>query len=136
MGDLFPRSVASILAFLRSQTAGGLALIAASAAALVWSNSAGANTYFGLLAIRLGMLPLDGWVNDGLMALFFLTVGLEIRCEISESRGTLAAPAVAALGGMIAPALIFVAFNHADPARLRGWAVPVATDIAFALAAL
>ena len=74
------------------------------------------------------------------MALFFLVVGLEIRREMTEgqlsSRRQIAAPALAALGGMVVPALFFVGFNHADPTRMKGWAVPVATDIAFALAAL
>jgi NhaA family Na+:H+ antiporter len=106
----------------------------------VWSNDSGADLYFRLMALPIGVLPLDGWVNNGLMALFFLTVGLEIRREITEgqlsSRRQIAAPGLAALGGMVVPALIYAAFNHADPVRLRGWAVPVATDIAFALAAL
>lgn len=134
------RRYAALLAFLRSQTAGGLALIAAAAVALVWSNASGADQYFRLLAMKLWILSVDGWVNDGLMALFFLTVGLEIRREITDgqlsSLRQMAAPGLAALGGMVVPALIFAGFNHADPARLRGWAVPVATDIAFALAAL
>ena len=131
---------AALLAFLRSQTAGGLALIAATAVALVWSNASGADLYFRLLATKLWILPVDGWVNDGLMALFFLTVGLEIRREMTDgqlsSPRQIAAPGLAALGGMLVPALVYAGFNHADPDRLRGWAVPVATDIAFALAAL
>jgi NhaA family Na+:H+ antiporter len=131
---------AALLAFLRSQTAGGLALIAAAILALIWSNASGADNYFQLMAFPLGILPLDGWINDGLMAGFFLIVGLEIRREITDGqlscRHQIAAPGLAALGGMIVPALIFVGFNYADPDRLRGWAVPVATDIAFALAAL
>ena len=135
-----PRRLTALLAFLRSQTAGGLALIAASVFALVWSNASGSAAYFGLMSYRLGILPVDGWVNDGLMALFFLVVGLEIRREMTEgqlsSRRQIAAPALAALGGMVVPALFFVGFNHADPTRMKGWAVPVATDIAFALAAL
>ncbi|HEY4174867.1 MAG TPA: Na+/H+ antiporter NhaA, partial [Rhodopila sp.] len=130
----------ALLAFLRSQTAGGLALIAAAAVALVWSNASGADLYFRLLATKLWILPVDGWVNDGLMVLFFLTVGLEIRREMTDgqlsSPRQIAAPGLAALGGMLVPALVFAGFNHADPDRLRGWAVPVATDIAFALAAL
>jgi Na+:H+ antiporter, NhaA family len=129
-----------LLAFLRSQTAGGLALIAAAALALVWSNDSGADHYFELMAFPLWILPVDGWVNDGLMTVFFLTVGLEIRREMTEgelsSRRQIAAPGLAALGGMVVPALIYLGFNHADPNRLRGWAVPMATDIAFALAAL
>jgi NhaA family Na+:H+ antiporter len=134
------RRYAALLAFLRSQAAGGLALIVAAAVALVWSNDSGSELYFRLMALPLGILPVDGWVNDGLMTLFFLTVGLEIRQEITEgqlsSLRQIAAPGLAALGGMVVPALIFVGFNHADPDRLRGWAIPVATDIAFALAAL
>jgi NhaA family Na+:H+ antiporter len=134
------RRFRALLAFLRSQAAGGLALLASAALALVWSNDSGAGLYFRLMALPLGILPLDGWVNDGLMALFFLTVGLEIRREITEgqlsSRRQIAAPGLAALGGMVVPALIYVGFNQVDPIRLRGWAVPVATDIAFALAAL
>ena len=129
-----------LLAFLRSQTAGGMALLASAVLALVWSNNSGADLYFRILATPLGFLSLDGWVNDGLMALFFLTVGLEIRREITEgelsSRRQIAIPGLAALGGMVIPALIYIGFNYADPVRLRGWAVPVATDIAFALAAL
>ena len=135
-----PRRYAALLAFLRSQTAGGLALIVAAAVALIWSNASDAGTYFHLMAFPLGILPLDGWINDGLMALFFLIVGLEIRREMTggelSSRHQITLPGVAALGGIIVPALIFIGFNHADPDRLRGWAVPVATDIAFALAAL
>jgi NhaA family Na+:H+ antiporter len=135
-----PRRFRALLAFLRSQAAGGLALLASAMVALVWSNDTGADHYFRLMAYPLGILPLDGWVNDGLMALFFLTVGLEIRREITEgqlsSRRQIALPGLAALGGMVVPALIYAGFNHADPIRLHGWAVPVATDIAFALAAL
>jgi len=129
--------LAALLAFLRSQTAGGLALIAAATLALVWSNTHGADTYHRLITFPIGFLPVQGWINDGLMALFFLTVGLEIRREITEtSPAQFAAPALAAIGGMAVPALIYIGFNHADPSRLHGWAVPVATDIAFALAAL
>ena len=134
------RGLRALLAFLRSQTAGGVALIGAALLALVWSNASGADNYNRLMAFPIGILPLDGWINDGLMALFFLTVGLEIRSEMTDgqlsSPARLAAPGLAALGGMVVPALIYVGFNHADPLRLHGWAVPVATDIAFALAAL
>ena len=81
--------------------------------------------------------PLVVWVNDLWMAVFFFLVGLEIKREfvVGElSTGRQAAlPAVAALGGMVAPALIYAALNHADPTALRGWAIPAATDIAFAL---
>ncbi len=106
-----------------------------------------AAAYQALLHLPLGLsaggsfvLPLHGWINDALMAVFFLLVGLEIRREMTDgelnSVRRAAAPGVAALGGMIVPALIYVALNRGDPAALRGWAVPVATDIAFALAAI
>jgi NhaA family Na+:H+ antiporter len=139
---------APLLAFFQSSTSGGAVLVAAAVVALLWSNSSTATAYQWLLHLPLGVsaagagftLPLHDWIDDGLMAVFFLLVGLEIRREMTDgelnSIRRAAAPLVAALGGMIAPALIYVAFNHSNPAALRGWAVPVATDIAFALAAL
>ncbi|HYZ20691.1 MAG TPA: Na+/H+ antiporter NhaA [Rhodopila sp.] len=139
---------AALLDFLRSESAAGLALIIAALAALAWSNSSAAGSYQDLmdLPISLGIgraalaMPLDQWVNDGLMTVFFLTVGLEIRREMTEgqlaSLHRVAAPGLAALGGMVVPALIYAAFNIGNPQTLKGWAVPVATDIAFALAAL
>jgi len=140
--------VGELLSFIRSGAAGGFVLILCAAAALAWSNSPEADSYARLLSLRLpigtGSLVFDlnvhAWVNDGLMALFFLMVGLEIRRETTQgqlaSRQGFAAPAIAALGGMVVPAAIYAGFNYADPTALRGWAVPVATDIAFALAAL
>jgi Na+:H+ antiporter, NhaA family len=143
-----PRRLVALMAFLRTESAGGLALVAAATIALAWSNSAQADLYFRLMDLPIGVsigpgaliMPLDRWVNDGLMALFFLTVGLEIRREMTEGQlATLrkvAAPGFAALGGMIVPALIYAGFNWHSPATRQGWAIPVATDIAFALAAL
>ncbi len=130
--------------FLKSESAGGLALIVSALAALAWANSAAAPAYDALLQYRIGPAalsePVHIWINDALMALFFLLVGLELRREITEgelsSPVQLAAPGLAALGGMIVPALIVVALNWGDRTVLRGWAVPVATDIAFALAVL
>ena len=128
--------------------AGGPVLIAAAIAALVLANSPAAPHYDALLAFPFGVtagslayvLPLGDWVNDGLMALFFLLVGLEIRRELTDgqlaSLPRAAAPALAAAGGMLVPAMIYAAFAWRDPAALRGWAIPVATDIAFSLAAL
>jgi len=138
------RSFAALGDFLKSESAGGVALIASAMAALAWANSAAAPVYRALLQYPLGMAavtaPLHIWINDGLMALFFLLVGLELRREITEgelaSPARLAAPSLAALGGMIVPAAIVVALNWGDSTALRGWAVPVATDIAFALAVL
>lgn len=124
--------------FLGGPEAGGVALLFAAAVAVAWSNASG--SYDTVLALPFAGMPVQAWVNDGLMALFFLSVGLEIRWEVTEgalaSVRLAAAPAVAALGGMIVPALVYTIFNWRDPAALRGWAVPVATDIAFALAAL
>lgn len=142
------RRVTPLLDFLRSESAGGLTLMLATVTALIWSNSDASADYFHLIELPIGLgvgrmrlqLSAEAWVNDGLMAVFFLAVALEIRREMTEGRlatlRQLAAPGLAAVGGMIVPGLIYVAFNHADPETLHGWAVPVATDIAFALAAL
>ena len=123
---------------LRSQAAGGLALLAATLVALLWSNGSG--SYEAVMRAPLFGVSVTRWVNDGLMALFFLAVGLEIRWELTEGAlGTpmlAAGPAVAAWGGMVVPALIYMLWVGGDPAALRGWAVPVATDIAFAMAAV
>ncbi len=133
-----------LVRFLRSEAAGGALLIAASLVALVWSNSPAAPSYSRLLDQPVGPaghgLPVHTLVNDALMSLFFLLAGLEIRREMTHGRlATLrgaAAPAIAAIGGMAVPALIFLGLNHGHAASLRGWAVPVATDIAFSLAVL
>ena len=142
------RRLAPLLDFFSSNVAGGLALVASALVALAWSNSAAGPGYDRLLTLPLGLnagtgsftLPLHDWINEALMAVFFLQVGLEIRREMVEgelaSWRRVAAPGLAALGGMAVPALIYLALNYANPAALRGWAVPVATDIAFALAAL
>ena len=130
--------------FLKSEKAGGFMLIMAAVFALVWANSDAGDAYEALLhwTPPIPGLPLQFhlWVNDALMVVFFLLVGLELKREITRgelaSVQRLAAPGIAALGGMVVPALIFVAFNWGDDSALRGWAVPVATDIAFALAVL
>ena len=121
--------------FLNSQSAAGLVLIGTAAVALLVANSPLGVRYEALLHAHIGPLSVMHWINDGLMALFFLLVGLEIKREILDgqlstwSRRLL--PGIAALGGMIVPALIYVAFNMGPTAR--GWAIPSATDIAFAL---
>ena len=142
------RRLGPLLDFFRSNVAGGLVLVASAVVAMAWSNSAAGPGYDRLLSLPLGIsagagafsLPVHEWINEALMAVFFLQVGLEIRREMVEgelaSWRRVAAPGLAALGGMAAPALIYLAINYANPAALRGWAVPVATDIAFALAAL
>lgn len=127
-------------AFLASGSAGGIVLMAAAALALLIANSPYAELYFQTLAIYLGPLSLGHWINDGLMAVFFLLVGLEIKREFLD--GQLATwprrilPGIAALGGMAVPALIYSLFNRSQPELLRGWAIPTATDIAFALGVL
>jgi NhaA family Na+:H+ antiporter len=134
--------------FLRLESASGLLLMGAAVLALLLDNSPLAWLYDGLLevpmSVRIGALKLDKplllWINDGLMAVFFLLVGLEIKREVLKgelsSRATAALPALAAVGGMVAPALVFLAVNQDMPDNLRGWAIPAATDIAFALGIL
>ncbi len=132
--------------FLRLESAGGIMLIAAALLALIMINTpALSGLYNSLLqtpvAIQIGEFiiakPLLLWINDGLMAVFFFLVGLELKREFME--GALAKPvqivlpAIGAVAGIAVPALIYVWFNHDDPTRLRGWAIPSATDIAFAL---
>ncbi|TNC49161.1 Na+/H+ antiporter NhaA [Rubellimicrobium rubrum] len=134
------RPFSMLRAFLDGQASGGLVLMAAAALALVVANSPLAPAYFGALHAYFGPLSLSHWINDGLMAVFFLVVGLEIKREVLDgqlstwSRRIL--PGVAALGGMVVPALVFLAFNADDPTTARGWAIPAATDIAFALGVL
>lgn len=134
--------------FLRLESAGGILLIIAALLALVMINSPLQPLYRALLGtpveIRIGDFeiakPLLLWINDGLMAVFFFMVGLELKREFMEgelsSLSQLVLPAVAATAGIVVPALIYVWFNHDDPVRLRGWAIPSATDIAFALGIL
>lgn len=137
--------MASLLAFFRNGAAGGVILALAAVAALILANSPAADSYQAWLHVPLGVSagpaafvrPLGEWINDALMALFFLLVGLEIRRELVEgqlaSLPRAAAPGLAALGGMVAPAVIYAAFAWRDPSALRGWAIPVATDIVFTL---
>jgi Na+:H+ antiporter, NhaA family len=134
--------------FLRLESAGGLLLMAAAVLALIFSNSPLRHAYDDLLKIpvevRFGSLivakPLLLWINDGLMAVFFLLVGLEVKREVLE--GELSAPAqivlpvAAGVGGMAVPALIYFIINRGHGAALNGWAIPTATDIAFALGIL
>lgn len=126
--------------FLDNEASGGLVLMAVALLAILTANSPAAGSYFAALQIYVGPLSLQHWINDALMAVFFLLVGLEIKREMldgqlsSWSRRLL--PGAAAAGGMAVPALIYVAFNLGDSAALRGWAIPTATDIAFALGVL
>jgi len=134
--------------FFRLESASGLILIACAAIAFVVSNSPLQSWYDSFLdmpgQVRIGPLniakPMLLWINDFWMAIFFLLVGLEIKRELLEgslaTRESLVLPCVGALGGMVLPALIYTAFNWGDSAGLRGWAIPAATDIAFALGVL
>ncbi|WP_079211550.1 Na+/H+ antiporter NhaA [Brucella pituitosa] len=134
------RPVSIMRRFLDSESAGGIVLMAAAALALIVANSPFSKAYFGALQSYIGPLSLSHWINDALMAIFFLLVGLEIKREFLD--GQLASwpnrilPGIAAAGGVVVPALIFVAFNYNDPEKVHGWAVPSATDIAFALGVL
>lgn len=127
-------------AFFATEAAGGIVLIAAAAVAMVLANSAMAEGYFGLIHHKLGPLSVGHWINDALMALFFLLVGLEVKRELLE--GELSSwqerklPGLAAMFGVIVPAAIYILFNRKSPAAHAGWAIPTATDIAFALAIL
>jgi len=122
---------------LSSQAAGGQILMLAAAAAMGIANSSLAEDYFHLLHVDVGPMSLLHWINDALMAVFFLLVGCEIKREFVD--GEMATwprrilPGVAAAAGMAAPALVFLGLNLDAPANLKGWAIPTATDIAFAL---
>lgn len=144
-----PQSAPSRLQqFLKLESAGGITLCAAAAIALVLANSPWGAIYTRLLdiplAFQIGGLavkkPLLLWVDDGLMAVFFMLVGLEVKREILEGglskRANAILPAIAALGGMIAPAIIYLLCNWSNAQALRGWAIPTATDIAFATGVL
>ncbi|NTJ44212.1 Na+/H+ antiporter NhaA [Agrobacterium larrymoorei] len=123
--------------FLDNEASSGLVLMGVALLAIIVANSALAESYFHLLHIYIGPLSLQHWINDALMALFFLMVGLEIKREMTDgqlsswSRRIL--PGAAAAGGMLFPALFYVFMNSGDPSAMRGWAIPTATDIAFAL---
>ena len=145
--QLARRLVEPVERFLQIQTASGVVLAVAATAALVWANSPWGESYEAFfdarLTVELGPLrtseTLRFWIDEGLMVLFFFVVGLEVRREIHEGelstprRASL--PLAAAIGGMIAPASVYIAFNYGSPA-IAGWGVPMATDIAFALAVL
>jgi len=141
-------AVTTIKEFLQKESAGGLLLVGAAVIAMVLVNSPLDFLYFALLdtpvSIQVGALILDKplllWINDGLMAVFFFLIGLEIKREVLEGElsdpARLIIPAIAAVGGMAVPAMVYIAMNQGDPAALAGWAIPTATDIAFALGVL
>ena len=135
-----PRALAILASFLASESAGGLVLMGAALAAIIVANSPLATAYFAALQSVWGGLSIELWINDGLMAIFFLMVGLEIKREVLagglSSWSQRALPGFAAAGGMLVPALIYIAVNWGNPQTLAGWAIPAATDIAFALGVL
>jgi NhaA family Na+:H+ antiporter len=138
----------SIEAFIQKESSAGILLIVATLLALLFSNTMLAPYYQSFLhipiEIRVGELHLDKslyhWVNDGLMAIFFLLIGLEVKREVLQghlsSLSQVALPVLAAIGGMAVPAAIYVYFNAGDATAINGWAIPTATDIAFALGIL
>jgi NhaA family Na+:H+ antiporter len=144
----YNRLAESLRDFARMESASGLVLLAAAVLALIASNTALAPLYDLFLqtpvVVRVGALHLDKplllWINDGLMAIFFLVIGAEIKREMIEgelsSVKRAALPALAAVGGMVVPALVYIALSGGQRDMLAGWAIPAATDIAFALAAL
>ncbi|KPM14108.1 Na+/H+ antiporter NhaA [Citromicrobium sp. WPS32] len=141
-------AAAALRDFLKQESAGGIVLIAAAALALLAANTMFSGSYFGALdipvTVAVGSFAIDKplllWINDGLMAVFFFLVGLEVKREVVEGQlsswNQASLPLVAAIGGMAMPALIFVSLNMGSPANISGWAIPAATDIAFALGIL
>jgi NhaA family Na+:H+ antiporter len=142
------RAYSSLIDFFRLEAAGGIMLVAASVIALIVVNSSLDGLYQGFLdfPVHIGLAdfaikkPLVLWINDGLMAIFFLLVGLELKREFVEGqfadRKQIMLPAMCAMGGMIAPMAVYAAFNWNDPIAMNGVAIPAATDIAFALGVL
>jgi len=134
--------------FIKKESSSGVILIAVTLLALLLQNSFLTDFYTNFLhtpvQVSFGSFgiakPLLLWVNDGLMAIFFFLVGLEVKREVLEgelsSRSQVVLPAIAAIGGMFVPAVVFVAFNYKDAFSMNGWAIPTATDIAFALGIL
>src|SRR5215218_7040456 len=134
------RRVSLMRRFFDSEASGGIILMGVTVIALAVANSPLAGAYFAILKIYVLGLSVLHWINDALMAVFFLLVGLEIKREMLD--GQLSTwprrilPGVGAVGGMAAPALVYVSFNLGNPETLKGWAIPAATDIAFALGVL
>ncbi|MGK3649103.1 Na+/H+ antiporter NhaA [Pseudarthrobacter enclensis] len=131
---------------LRKETVGGALLVAAAVIALIWANSPASDSYFALRDFKVGYEPwhlelsLGAWAADGLLAIFFFLVGLELKREfvagdLRDLRKSIV-PVAAAAGGVVVPAVIYGVVNFASPETLRGWAIPTATDIAFAVAVL
>lgn len=137
--------IAALDRVFRHEAAGGIALMLSAALALIVANSSLSDLYHGILQMVFSVTlngeglqkPLILWINDGLMAVFFFLVGLELKREMLEGKlknpSDVVLPGMAAIGGMVAPALIYLAFNYSNPETVKGWAIPDATDIAFAV---
>ncbi|MGO2508109.1 MAG: Na+/H+ antiporter NhaA [Vibrio hibernica] len=127
----------SMLGFFKKESASGIILVVAAVLAMLVANSSFNDVYQASLHIDILGMSSSHWINDGLMAVFFLLIGLEVKRELLEgalkSKETALFPAIAAIGGMLVPALVYLAFNGNDPVAVSGWAIPAATDIAFAL---
>ena len=140
--------ISAIERLFKHEAAGGVALMAAAVLALIVANSSLSGVYSDVLAAKLSITlndeglskPLILWINDGLMAIFFFLIGLELKRELLEGKlknpRDVMLPGVAAIGGMVVPAVIFAAINWNSPETIAGWAIPAATDIAFALGLL
>jgi len=142
-----PASFFRISQFIKQETLGGILLILATIIAVIWANSSFYEGYnYMLHGVKFGIshadfnMSLHHWVNDGLMALFFFTIGLEIKREVMggelSSVKKAALPVMAAIGGMLIPAFIYILFTANNPDYSLGWGIPMATDIAFALGIL
>lgn len=142
------KAVSMLQSFYKMEAAGGILLMISAALAMVFANSFLVTSYESFLTIpveiKIGNLeiakPLLLWINDGLMAVFFFLIGLELKRELMEGelsdKRNIILPGIGAIGGMIFPALVYLYFNYDDPMALNGWAIPAATDIAFALGVL
>lgn len=148
---LFPRygtfaEARRIGSILRKETVGGILLVIAAAIAIIWANTPAANVYFALRDFEIGYEPLylklslGAWAADGLLAVFFFLVGLELKREFVAGDlrkfSTAVVPIAAAVGGVAVPALVYLLLVRGDSALVQGWAIPTATDIAFAVAVL
>ena len=148
---LFPRygtfaEARRIGSILSKETVGGILLVIAAAIAIIWANTPAANVYFALRDLEIGYEPwhlklsLGAWAADGLLAVFFFLVGLELKREFVAGDlrkfSTAVVPIAAAVGGVAVPALVYLLLVRGDSALVQGWAIPTATDIAFAVAVL
>ncbi|CAA9492333.1 MAG: Na+/H+ antiporter NhaA type [uncultured Sphingomonadaceae bacterium] len=139
-GAQLGRAASMLRTVLQQEPAAGILLMAAAALALLVANSPLAPAYFAAKGAYVGPLNVDHWINDGLMAVFFLLVGLEVKREFLDGQLSTwerrVLPGIAAVAGMAAPAAVYLLVNAGNPAATRGWAIPSATDIAFALGVL